>query len=252
MALTILDILGLTGNIFAIIFFVLPVLIIIELCKKKDTSKITWLLFLFTILNCELWMIYGLKINAWPVSVCNGFGLFSNFFFLLIYLMFLDLGNFIKFIYLLSILSGILIVHIIFYIYVKKNELVGILACVFNVMMFAAPLQNISKVYELKDNTFIPIHISIILLLNTITWTSYGILKSMDYFIIIPNVLGFLLTTFQIYLWFIFKKPDIQIKNDDIKSTNEFDEGQKLICHEDDLKKNNEKDYVDIKSEVKN
>ena len=188
MSLTILDVLGLSGNIISIVFFFLPMLIIIELFQKKDTSKIPWLLFIFTCLNCEVWAIYGIKINAWPIYVCNGFGLITNLFYLISYFLFINESKIRKSSYLALILLGFLIIELFFHFHIKNNDLVGGIACLLNVFMFASPLQNISKVYKLKDNSFIPIHISICLVINCIIWTSYGILKSMDYFIIFPNV----------------------------------------------------------------
>jgi uncharacterized protein with PQ loop repeat len=202
---TITDLLGIFGNIFAIVFFIIPIWMIINMIKTKKVDTIPWMLFIFTILNCELWLIYGLKLKAWPVYVCNGVGIVTNFFYLISFYVFIDKTTLVKIIYSIITISSFVLIFSVFYFFITNTQLIGSLACIVNILMFATPLQKISEVYQKKDNSFIPIHVSFSLVINCCIWVLYGIFKEMDYFIIIPNFLGLVLSCFQIYLWFLFK-----------------------------------------------
>jgi solute carrier family 50 protein (sugar transporter) len=203
----IVNVLGVLGNSFAIIFFLIPTLMIRDMIKTKNTSTIPWLLFIFTILNCEFWMIYGFKIKAWAVYLCNAIGIFSNHIFLILFFLYVENTKLLnKLIYILTLLVSFTTIFVIFHFAIQNKNIVGGIACAMNIFMFAAPLQKIKEVYEKKDNTYIPIYISICLVLNCLIWISFGCFKNMDYFIIIPNTLGLCLSLFQVYLWFKFKE----------------------------------------------
>jgi solute carrier family 50 protein (sugar transporter) len=211
-SISITDILGLFGNAFAIVFFIIPSLIIKDLIKTKNTSTIPWLMFLFTILNCEFWMIYGLKIKAWPVYFCNGIGIITNVFYLIIFFLYLESRKiYDRFFMILLLLISISTIFVVFYNFIENKNILGGIACAMNICMFASPLQNIREVYVKEDNSFIPIYASLCLVLNCIIWVSYGCFKGMDYFIIIPNAIGLVLSVFQVYLWIKFRK-DIKDK----------------------------------------
>jgi solute carrier family 50 protein (sugar transporter) len=86
-----------------------------------------------------------------------------------------------------------------------KSNVIGKAAMIFNIGMYAAPAQNIIKVFQTKDQNLIPIHTSIIGFLCSTTWLSYGLLN-FDINVVIPNVLGVVFTVFQVVIWVIFWK----------------------------------------------
>lgn len=223
MTIEIQDVFGGIGNFLAIVFFIVPAFNIVELCRTKDVSKIPWILFIFTILNCEYWSIYGLKVKAWPIYVCNSIGIFTNHIYLSVYIFYLDYKFGLKSILILVLYATSLAIFIISYILISNAQLVGSIAMIMNIFMFFSPLQNIAKVFELKDNSFIPIEISVCLVLNCITWLTYGILKKVDYFIIIPNGIGLIINLYQIYLWFKFNK-NRELSKRNIHNSNSSDE----------------------------
>lgn len=218
MSLELTDLFGGIGNVITIIFFFLPSYMMIELCKTKDSSKIPWLLFIFTILNCEFWMIYGIKLNAWPIYVSNGVGIVTNTIYITIFLICLKDEELWKRIFLIFIIYGtFLLTFFAFVTYSLDIKLIGGIALVMNMLLYAAPLQKLSEVFIKKDNSYINIWIALCLSLNSFTWFSYGFFKSRDYFIMIPNLFGFILNLFQIYIWLKYKKEydgKIKFKND--------------------------------------
>ena len=218
MSLELTDLFGGLGNVITIIFFFLPVFMMIDLCKTKDSSKIPWLLFIFTILNCEFWMIYGIKLNAWPIYVSNGVGIVTNTFYITIFLICLKDEELWKRIFFIFTIHGtFLLTFFAFVTYSHDIKLIGGIALVMNMLLYASPLQKLSEVFEKKDNSYINIWIALCLSLNSFTWFSYGFVKSRDYFIMIPNLFGFILNIFQIYIWFKYRKEDdgqIKFNND--------------------------------------
>ena len=116
---TITETLGLIGNIFAIVSFFIPLWIILNMTKTKNTSTVPWLLFIFTILNCEFWMIYGLKLKAWPIYVCNGVGIVTNHFYLIMFFLYLERETFFKFIYTFLLLFSFSLIFAVFYFFVE-------------------------------------------------------------------------------------------------------------------------------------
>ena len=70
--------LGIIGNILSIIFFLSPILIMVNLIKTGETKTVPSLLFMFTLLNCELWFIYGVQEDSWEIYICNFIGLLLN------------------------------------------------------------------------------------------------------------------------------------------------------------------------------
>jgi uncharacterized protein with PQ loop repeat len=206
MAIT--DILGALGNAFSIIFFIIPITMMIDVYKTKSTEKVPYLLFLFTILNCGLWTIYGIKINAWPLIACNTLGIITNHIFLTIFIAYLNLSLVKRVLLTICLYITSIVMFTCFYIFIEDPKFFGSVAMVMNICMFVSPLQNLHRVIQLKDNSYIPIWISITLIFNCLCWVLYGYFKDIDAFVIVPNAIGLVLAFIQVILWFIFKKSD--------------------------------------------
>lgn len=235
MNIELVDIIGLLCNIIAIVFFFIPITNMVLVAKTKDTSKVPWLLFIFTILNCEFWVIYGIKINAWPIYFCNGTGIFTNLLYLSIYFLCQIYKLLWKRIFYISlVLLSFCLSFSVFYTYIKDQNLFGSLACTMNILMFVSPLQNLHLVLKKKDNSFIPINISLCLVVNCMLWTTYGIFKNRDYFMIIPNSIGLLLSILQCVLWLKFRQTSGKMKHQ--KEQSNFNKENKKdfnkICEE--------------------
>lgn len=203
-----LIILGYIANILSVILYLCPISIMVDMIKTKNTDKIAWMVFLSTILTCQFWVIYSLKIKDKPIFISNVSGFIINQVYLILFTIYLENTNFLlKSLYIILQLFSFQSVTLVFHFYVTNKELCGIIACIMRVYLFASPIQKIREVYKHKDNTYIPIHIAVTLFLICVNWTIYAILlRKLDWFIFIPNGLGVLLSTFSIYVWFIFKE----------------------------------------------
>jgi len=78
-------------------------------------------------------------------------------------------------------------------------------AVVFNVLMYAGPLENLKQVCKTGNYNLLPIVTIIITIVNTFCWMVYGIgtgyLQTW-----LPNTLGLLLGFIEIGLWIYYRK----------------------------------------------
>ncbi|GMH26013.1 hypothetical protein Nepgr_027856 [Nepenthes gracilis] len=85
-----------------------------------------------------------------------------------------------------------------------RAQVVGWICGVFSVCVFASPLSVMRLVIRTKSAEFLPIWLSFFLTICAVMWFFYGFLIG-DFFIALPNVLGFLLGVAQMILYAIYK-----------------------------------------------
>ncbi|KAG7552689.1 SWEET sugar transporter [Arabidopsis thaliana x Arabidopsis arenosa] len=82
---------------------------------------------------------------------------------------------------------------------------VGIVCCVFNVMMYASPLSVMKMVIKTKSVEFMPFWLSVAGFLNAGVWTIYALMP-FDPFMAIPNGIGSLFGLAQLILYGAYYK----------------------------------------------
>jgi len=139
--------LGLAGNILAIFFFIAPVSLMKKLHKKEqDPKDIPYFIMLMSIMNCVLWVSYGIlkTDDKFFILLANGIGFPINLFYLCLYLFYRsdrDCGKSLTLILPSIIVScGILA---IFTYAINIIEVSQYSAMVFNIFMYGSPGQNI-------------------------------------------------------------------------------------------------------------
>lgn len=140
-----INILGLLGNIFAIILFVSPFILIIKLHKRQiDPEQFPFMIMMMNVLNCFVWLSYGVLIEDFFVVLANGIGYPINIIYLSLYFFYKSDRNFAK--SLLFIVPSVLISAGLFYLLayeIQNTDLAEFSAMIFNIFMYAAPGQNI-------------------------------------------------------------------------------------------------------------
>lgn len=188
-----------------IVLFIIPYWDVKEIYKTKETSKFPYLLFINFAIQCYAWFWYGIGINSTSVYLCNLVGLIANTGYIIVFTLSTNLSDQYK----KGIISFIcLLLVVLFSISIMITipiRVYGIVAVVFNSLALFSSGQKIKDAIDKEDNSFIPIRIIIIVLFNSAFWIAYAITIGFDLFIIIPNMIGIIMATIQIYL---FKKYD--------------------------------------------
>jgi hypothetical protein len=138
---------GWIGNALALFFFLSPAIVMWKLIKEEIEHKmIPYILLIANIMNCLLWFIYGINKDDYQIYGCNGLGGFINVIYLTIFWYFFAEKKIIKYIIYLVGTYALLIGLWAFFTYSKvDNEIVGKIAMVFNIIMYAAPGQKLVK-----------------------------------------------------------------------------------------------------------
>lgn len=198
--------LGWAGTVISLFFIFLPVFMMYNMYKTKDTSRVTYLLFIVSLVNSFFWFIYGFIVFAYPIIVPNGISITVNMIYLICFFVFLDftLVNRLLMIFGLVLIVSISVFIGLYFLSFWDTKIFGIITIIVNCLVFIGPIQKIVQTFKERDWSFIPIEIVIALILNSIIWVAYGICLNMDINIIIPNIFGGVLMVLELFVWCYF------------------------------------------------
>ncbi|XP_076890478.1 bidirectional sugar transporter SWEET4-like [Bidens hawaiensis] len=204
---------GVIGNVIALILFLSPVPTFIQIVKKGAVEQFSPVPYLATFANCMIWVLYGLPMvhpHSILVITINGAGFVIEAAYLLLFLIYSNRNKRIK-IVLIALVElvfvGVLALLVLTVAHTTKvrSNIVGTIAIVGNIMMYASPLSVMKLVITTKSVEYMPFFLSLFSALNGISWTAYGLIR-FDPYIVIPNGLGSLLGISQLILYATFYK----------------------------------------------
>ncbi|XP_068652712.1 bidirectional sugar transporter SWEET6b-like [Aristolochia californica] len=205
------NVVGIIGNVMAIILFLSPAPTFYKIWKKRSTEKFKADPYLATVLNCTLWVFYGLPLvhpnNLLVVtSNCAGFALEAIF--LIIYFTFANkkqrrrvaLALLIEVAFVAAVISLVLSLA---HTHKLRTRIVGIICMIINCAMYASPLTIMRIVMKTKSVKYMPFYLSLAGFLTSVCWAAYALIE-FDLFIVIPNGAGVVLGIIQLILygWF--------------------------------------------------
>ncbi|KAG9450010.1 hypothetical protein H6P81_009975 [Aristolochia fimbriata] len=207
------NVVGIIGNVISFGLFLSPSPTFYRIIKKKDTEQFKADPYLATILNCMLWIFYGLPIvhpNSILVVTTNGVGFVLEAMFLIIYFTYASKKQRWRVIVTLLIEIAfmtlvVVLVLTLAHTHKLRSAVVGILCLVFNCVMYASPLTIMKQVIKTKSVKYMPFYLSLANFLNGICWTIYGLID-FDIFLVIPNGSGVVLGGIQLILYGCFYK----------------------------------------------
>ncbi|GAB2209734.1 hypothetical protein Droror1_Dr00026957, partial [Drosera rotundifolia] len=171
-------------NIISLFLFLSPVPTFIKICKKGSVEEFSPMPYLATFVNCMLWVLYGMPFvnpNSTLVITINGAGCVIELVYLLLFVFYSnDKKKRLKVI-VISILEviavGVLAALVLSVAHgtKRRSRIVGMLAIICNVMMYAAPLSVMKMVITTKSVEYMPFSISLASLANGIAWSIYAI-----------------------------------------------------------------------------
>ncbi|XP_028556203.1 bidirectional sugar transporter SWEET4-like [Dendrobium catenatum] len=216
---------GIIGNAISFVLFLSPMPTFFRICKKKSVEHFSVVPYVATLLNCMLWVLYGLpfvKPNSTLIITINGAGTVIELIYIFIYLLYSDGSRRIKALVLLftditfvAVVTAIILS--IFKSHERRTLIVGILCIIFCIMMYASPLSIMKRVIRTKSVEYMPLYLSIAYFFNGLCWTTYSLIHldvNLTIIALIPNAIGLLFAIAQLLLHAIYNKSTKQQPNE--------------------------------------
>ncbi|GAB2287303.1 hypothetical protein Dimus_021684 [Dionaea muscipula] len=227
---TISFIIGIIGNVISILVFSSPIGTFRRVVKKKSTENYNGLPYITTLLSTSLWTFYGLlKPGGLLVVTVNGAGTVLQFTYVTLFLTYAPRDNKVKLMKLVASLNvgffGAVVAIALLAIHGSlRLTCVGILCAGLTVGMYASPLAVMRTVIKTKSVEYMPFSLSFFLFLNAGIWTAYATMVR-DYFIGVPNAIGFVLGSVQLILYSIYNsKSSLPTRSPTVKTMEEEEE----------------------------
>ena len=197
---------GWVGNALALYFYIAPIVPFVKVIKGQMTWKQSpGVLLLCSFLNCILWSDYGLITNQFLLYLANGLGGTITLIYITIFLIHVaDRKVLLSLFYNFFLICCIVEIYFVFY-YLVPFKVTGIIANVFNVLMYAAPGEKIYQICKGASYQLIPIWSTIGGTACSTSWMCYGIYQK-DIYVVIPNALGVLASIVQIVIFIIYRQ----------------------------------------------
>ena len=197
---------GWVGNALALYFYIAPIVPFVKVIKGQMTWKQSpGVLLLCSFLNCILWSDYGLITNQFLLYLANGLGGTITLIYITIFLIHVaDRKVLLSLFYNFFLICCIVEIYFVFY-YLVPFKVTGIIANVFNVLMYAAPGEKIYQICKGASYQLIPIWSTIGGTACSTSWMCYGIYQK-DIYVVIPNALGVLASIVQIVIFVIYRQ----------------------------------------------
>ncbi|XVF54146.1 hypothetical protein PTKIN_Ptkin05aG0157100 [Pterospermum kingtungense] len=201
-------IVGVMGNVISFFLFLSPVPTFVKIFKAKSVQEFKPDPYVATVLNCMVWVFYGLPIvhpDSVLIITINGIGLVIEITYITIFIVYspwVKRRRISMYLLIEVIFMAILVFVTLFFLHTtqKRSMLIGILAIIFNIAMYSSPLTVMRMVIRTKSVKYMPFTLSLFNFLNGIIWVIYAALK-LDPYVLIPNGLGSLSGLVQLILY---------------------------------------------------
>jgi solute carrier family 50 protein (sugar transporter) len=182
--------------------------VIQQIRKDQTTGDRSGFSYVTMLLQGVLWSIYGVLQASLPMLIVNlGSITCGTYYTFTFYSFTSDKAGFQKLILQCAgFTSAVLIFVFGFTDPGKQASTLGLIASGFTVAMFASPLVSIKQVIISKSTEVLDKTFTIVLVIHTFIWTSYGFSIN-DPYVLVPNALGFALGLAQLSLFGIFPSP---------------------------------------------
>ncbi|KAI3892646.1 hypothetical protein MKX03_029555 [Papaver bracteatum] len=209
--------LGIVGNISYYGLFLSPVPTFYSIYKKRAVEDFSPNPYIVSILNCALWVYYGV---LHPESILgitiNVIGLIIEFMYVALYLTYADKKqrnsvlrkSIMEFVFFLGVVLSCSLIPDLW----NRGIAIGVVCDMVNIHTYAMPCDQFYHVYKTKNLEYMPLWLSLMGLLNSACWFTYAMLR-LDPYILASNGVGCVLSIIQlgVYAHYYLKYP--QSKN---------------------------------------
>ncbi|KGN64303.1 bidirectional sugar transporter SWEET5 [Cucumis sativus] len=206
-------VIGIIGNVISFGLFMSPIPTFVKIIKHKAVEDFKPDPYLATILNCAMWVFYGMPFvhpDSILVVTINGIGFFIEAVYVSIFFIYSPWAKKKKMMVILLIETiffavVVVITLLVFHTTTTRTYFVGILCIIFNIGMYTSPLTVMRLVIKTRSVKYMPFTLSLANFCNGIVWAIYAILK-FDPNVLIPNSLGALSGLIQLILYATYYK----------------------------------------------
>ncbi|XP_043704057.1 bidirectional sugar transporter SWEET5-like [Telopea speciosissima] len=204
-------VIGVIGNVISFFLFASPMPTIYKIWKMKAVEGFEPDPYLASILNCSMWVFYGLPFvhpHSLLVITINSVGLFLEIIYILVFIIYGTNKKRMK-IGLVLLVEAIFFAVIVviallcFHTTTRRTLFVGIICVFFNCCMYLSPLLIMKKVITTKSVKYMPFLLSLTNFLNGVCWLIYALLR-FDPFLLTGNAIGTLGGLAQLILYGIY------------------------------------------------
>ena len=206
--------LGWIGSAAAFFLFLSPIKTFSQIIKTGDVKGFDYTPYVVTMTNCALWTTYGLITpGRLQPTVTNAGGGALELCYCLVFLRHAAAGPRAACLRALVLAATfIVVVDVASILFASKlrvptlpgdspaGTVIATVAAVFNVMMYAAPLNVARAVVRTESVEFMPLGLTLGTTFCSVAWTAYSFVVG-DVAILVPNLLGDVLSVLQVLLY---------------------------------------------------
>ncbi|CBI28682.3 hypothetical protein AAG906_013562 [Vitis piasezkii] len=201
---------GLLGNLVSFMVYLSPVPTFFKIYKRKTSEGYQALPYSVGLLCASLFLYYALlQSGKFLILSINTIGSTIQATYLVLFIIYSPRAGKVatlKMILILNVasLGLVLLLTTLFSKGKTRIQVVGWISAGVNIGTFVAPLSIIKRVIETRSVEYMPFNLSFFLTICATMWFFYGIFVR-DFFIAIPNVVGFVFGIAQMFLYIIYK-----------------------------------------------
>ncbi|KAL9231582.1 hypothetical protein vseg_006793 [Gypsophila vaccaria] len=202
---------GVLGNTISFMVFLSPIPTFYRIYKKKSTEEFQSIPYVVAFFSAMLWLFYAfIKTDVIFLVTINLFGLVIETIYLAIFLLYANKQtrmNTVKMLLLFNVFGFGVIAFFTLVIAQTTSvrlTILGWICLIFSLSVFVAPLGVMRKVIRTKSVQYMPFLLSFFLTISAVVWFFYGLFKH-DFYVAIPNILGFSFGILQMVLYAIYR-----------------------------------------------
>lgn len=191
------------STLIPICFLLMQLSFVIKINKillNFNREKYSIIPFLTLLINCFTWFLYGIMTNEISVYISNMIGLIIG-----------CIGTIVYHEY--SIYPPLIFYYVITFFFLFFNlllyalhwhDFLGTMAMIFAIILYGSPLSTVYVVMQERSTESISFPLTLTSCFSAIMWLIYGIYVVQDVWITIPSIIGIILTSIQLFLFFMY------------------------------------------------
>lgn len=204
-----IDVCGKLAPIASVLVCAAPLPTILQIARDRTVASLPLLPYSSLIVSCVLWTTYGLLIGEIKLYLSNIIGLILALFYFVTFTRHAPnqsptLPGSVQ--QHLRIVSSIALGTTLLGLSNLRSKvyLVGKIAMIFSIALFASPLASIQTVLATKSARSLPLPFSLASLISCFVWSVVGVLEMKNFDVSLPSLLGFTSSLLQVVLKMVY------------------------------------------------